>query len=165
MHLAGAVRRIRTSLCQDSRTAHYSPQRPGHSARAAVRLSLKRFRPERLQAHEKLCLRQGSTSIAFGLLPLKSKASGALHAKSFVTTPLQSYSPKWRSHEVQRMSALRECFRASSCMCQCLGLSAYPSSTTGKSDRSWAGRTLWQKGSGGAEGTGIQRSPPPIALI
>ena len=46
----GAGRLMRTALRQESETVAYPAQRPRHSARAAVRFSLKRFRLERLRS-------------------------------------------------------------------------------------------------------------------
>ncbi|WP_425433975.1 LysR family transcriptional regulator [Lutimaribacter saemankumensis] len=47
---AGAVRLIRTRLCQDSDTVPYAAQRLRHSARAAVLFCLKWSRLERLRS-------------------------------------------------------------------------------------------------------------------
>jgi hypothetical protein len=55
---------------------------------------------------------------------------------------LGSYSPNQRSHEVRRISALRDRFRAAWRTGQCSAPPAQPSKTTKKSGRSRIGRTL-----------------------
>jgi len=73
---------------------------------------------------------------------LMSKASVLQSRKAIFFNILVGCSPKWRSHQVRRISALRDRSRATWRQDQCSAPAAQPSKTTEKSGRSRIGRTL-----------------------